>query len=571
LTISNIHVIIPLNTRIVSRGSNSSDGEYDKEGREMAEHTLFAELVDLCVNLEGTTKKNEKTQLIEAFLHQLKEEEIAPSVFLILGTVFPASDPRALNVSGATVQRVTNRIKESHSGTSVPRQPLTILDVYSYFGEIASTTGEGSRKKIDDLLEELLNRVSSLEAEYIMKIIFGEMRHGVAEGVMIKAIAQAAGATLKLAQRASMFSGDIGELARIALIRGKEGLQEIDLRLFGPVEPMLAQLAKDLQQVFTEHGGKSALEYKYDGARVQIHKKGDKVAIFSRQLSDVTISLPEIVDLTRELVKADEAILDGEVVAVGESGKPLPFQDLMRRFRRVHEIDTVMLEVPIRLYLFDLIYLDGGSLIDTPYEQRWDLLAKTCGGKSSTERIVTGEISEAEEFLKQAMESGHEGLMAKSLTSDYALGARGKKWFKIKPAETLDVVIIAGEWGHGRRQGWLSNYHLAVRDEESDEYLVVGKTFKGLTDEQFIEMTQRLQALKTSEDSVAVHVKPEIVVEVAYNEIQKSPHYKSGFALRFARITRIRDDKNPQQADTIERLKELYAKQFQRKAKAKWS
>jgi len=345
---------------------------------------------------------------------------------------------------------------------------------------------------------------------------------------------------------------------------------------------MLAGLAKGFEQVFTEHGGKSALEYKYDGARVQIHKKGDEVAIFSRQLSDVTASLPEIVNLTKELVKADEAILDGEVVAIGENEippapfskggeRPLPFQDLMRRFKRVHEIDKVMKEVPIKLYLFDLMYLDGKSLIDTPYEQRWELLTETCGCEFLAERIVTGEGEEAERFLNQAMESGHEGLMAKSLQSDYAPGARGKKWFKIKPAENLDLVIIAGEWGHGRRQGWLSNYHLAARDEESGEYLVVGKTFKGLTDKQFIKMTQRLQALKTSENGIAVYVKPEIVVEVAYNEIQKSPHYKSGFALRFARITRIRNDKNPQQADTLGRFKELYAKQFQRKAKAKWS
>ena len=469
------------------------------------------------------------------------------------------------------ILRIAAQSEEKAKDAIAVEEPLTILDVQNYFAEIASTSGAGSRQEINELLESLLNQASSLEAEYIIKIIFGEMRHGVAAGVMLKAIAQAAGATLKLTQRAAMFSGDLGELARIALTRGKEGLEEIDLRLFVPIEPMLAQLAKNLEEVFTEHDGRSALECKYDGARVQIHKKGDKVAIFTRQLSDVTASLPEIVELARKSVRADEAILDGEVVAIGKSGKPLPFQDLMRRFKRVHEIDSVMLEVPIRLYLFDLMYLDGRSLIDTPYEQRWNLLAETCGDEFLAERVVTGEVPEAEKFLKRTMEQGHEGLMAKSLTSDYAPGARGKKWFKIKPAETLDVVIIAGEWGHGRRQGWLSNYHLAVRDEESGEYLVVGKTFKGLTDEQFIEMTQKLQSLKASEDNIAVYVKPKIVVEVAYNEIQKSPHYKSSFALRFARITRIRDDKSPQQADTIGRLKELYAKQFQRKAKAKWS
>ncbi len=534
----------------------------------MAENTLFAKLVNLCVDLEGTTKKNEKSQFIESFLHQLKEEEISPSVLLILGTIFPAADPRSLNVSGATVGRVTKRMKDSEDS---PAEPLTILDVHNYFGEIASTSGAGSRRKIDDLLESLLIRASSLEAEYIIKIIFGEMRHGVAAGVMVKAIAQTAGAALKETQRAAMFCGDLGELARIALTKGKEGIQEIDLQLFGPIEPMLAQLAKSLDQVLTEHDGKSVLEYKYDGARVQIHKQGDRVAIFSRQLSNVTASLPEIVDLARESLAADEAILDGEVVAVGEGGKPLPFQDLMRRFKRVHEIEAVMKEVPVKLYLFDLMYLNGKSLIDMPYEQRWELLTQTSQGNFLAERIVTEKVSEAEELLNRAMDSGHEGLMAKSLTSDYAPGARGKKWFKIKPAETLDVVIIAGEWGHGRRQGWLSNYHLGVRDEESGEYLLIGKTFKGLTDKEFVEMTERLQSIKTSEDDVAVYVKPDIVAEVAYNEIQKSLHYKSGFALRFARITNIRDDKNPEQADTIGRLKELYGKQFQRKAKAQWS
>lgn len=533
----------------------------------MYEYTLFSELVELCRKLESTTKKTEKTQYIKSFLHQLKEEEISPSVFLILGTIFAASDSKTLNVNSATIQRVMDRAEDKAS----IQNPLTIIDVHRYFGEIASISGEGSRQRRDDLLEELLNRASRLEAEYIIKMIFGEMRHGVARGVMQEAVAKSAGVSVKLVQRASMFCGDLGELARIAVIEGEEGLKEISLQLFRPIEPMLATLAKGFQQVFSEHDGRSALEYKYDGARVLIHKKGDRIAIFSRRLTEITVSLPELVKLAQESIRADEAILDAEVVAVGENDKPLPFQDLMRRFRRVHEIDRLMDEVPVKLYLFDLIYLDGVSLIDTPYEQRWSLLSGICNADLLADRIVTGEISEAEDFLKKAMESGHEGLMAKSLSSDYAPGARGKKWFKIKPAETLDLVITAGEWGHGRRVGWLSNYHLSARDEASGEYLVVGKTFKGLTDEQFIEMTDRLQAIKTSEDDIAVYVKPQIVVEVAYNEIQKSPHYRSGFALRFARITRVRDDKTPQQADTIGRFKELYARQFQRKAKAEWS
>jgi DNA ligase-1 len=536
----------------------------------MAGGTLFSDLVHLCLKLEATTRKNEKTDLMEAFIRQLQEDEIPVSVFLILGTIFSASDSRTLNVSGATIKRVTKKLGET-TRKSVNLIPLTILDVHNYFGEIASTSGAGSRKRIDDLLLELFNRATPTEREYIMKMVFGEMRHGVAAGVMIKAIAQLAGSSLKVAQRAAMLSGDLGELARIAIKEGKKGLDEVDLKIFTPVEPMLGQLAKDPQQVLYEHNGKTILEYKYDGARVQIHKAGNRVAIYTRNLSDVTSSLPEITDLTMKKVNADEAILDGEVVAVGSSGRPLPFQDLMRRFKRVHEIDKVRLEVPIRLYLFDIIYLNGLSLIDTTYQQRWNLLLETCGNEFLAERIVTDNIAEAQDFLEGAMNSGHEGLMAKSLESDYAPGARGKKWFKIKPAETLDVVIVAGEWGHGRRQGWLSNYHLAVRDEKTNEYLLVGKTFKGFTDKQFSEMTDHLQSIKISEDDTTVYVKPEIVVEIAYNEIQKSPHYKSGFALRFARITRIRNDKTPQQTDTIQRLKELYSKQFERKAKAKWS
>ncbi|MBD3183961.1 ATP-dependent DNA ligase [Candidatus Poribacteria bacterium] len=534
--------------------------------------TEFSKLVELCVKLEGTNKKNEKSQFIGEFLNTLIEEEIATAVLLILGKIFSSTDSRTLNVSGATINRVMKRIAdEKESSELEDRPPLSIIDVHKYFAEIASTSGKGSRKRIDDLLTELFILSNPQEVEYLMKMIAGEMRHGVADGVMIKAISEAVDAGLRKTQRAAMFLGDIGELARIAIVEGKEALLAVDLRLMGAVEPMLAQLAKSVDEVFAEYSGKTVLEYKYDGARVQIHKNGDEVAVFSRQRSDVTGSLPEIVELTRNSISADTAILDGEVVAVGEGDKPMPFQELMRRFKRVHEIESVMKEVPVKLYLFDLIYLNGESLIDSPYQQRWGMLKEISGGNFMAERIITEDPAEAKAFLQSAMDSGHEGLMAKSLTSNYAPGARGKKWFKIKPSETLDVVIIAGEWGHGRRQGWLSNYHLAVRNEETGEYMLVGKTFKGLTDQQFLEMTERLQSLKISEDDATVYVKPHIVAEIAYNEIQKSPHYKSGYALRFARITGFREDKSPEQADTISQLEKLYLKQFERKAKAGWS
>ncbi len=526
--------------------------------------TVFSELARLCEKLEGTASKLELSGLLSDFLRSLSPEETAPAVYLILGMVFSPSDPRTLDLSWKTLQKVEGDLK----GKPSIQKPLAILDVHHYFSEIASTSGPGSRARKERLLKDLLAQSTSLEIKYIKKNIFHEMRHGVGEGVMMKAISQAADVSLSLVRRACMFSGDLGEVTRIALTEGKSGLKGINIQLFKPIQPMLAELAGEFDEVFAEHGGKSALEYKFDGARVQIHKKGDEVRIFSRRLSEVTKSLPEIVELIREKVKTEEALVEGEVVALGENEKPLPFQELMRRFRRVHDIKRMVKEVPVKLYLFDLVYLDGKSLIDTPYKERWNLLSKVCPENLLAERLITGEVSEAKKFLNRAVESGHEGLMAKALDSEYTPGARGKKWFKIKPAEYLDLVIVAADWGYGRREGWLSNYHLAARDEDSGEFMVVGKTFKGLTDKEFTWMTERLQSLKVSETDYTVRVRPELVVEIAYNEIQRSPHYKSGFALRFARITRIREDKGTKDADTIKRIKDLYQQQFKFKGKA---
>ena len=256
-----------------------------------------------------------------------------------------------------------------------------------------------------------------------------------------------------------------------------------------------------------------------------------------------------------------------EVVAYGNDNKPLPFQYLMRRFRRIHQIETMSREVPLKIYLFDVLYLNGELLIDNPYNDRRKILSTICNPELLVERIVTANSSEAKDFLEKALKHGHEGLMAKALTSDYTPGKRGKKWFKIKPVETLDLVITAADWGYGRRRGWLSNYHLTARDEEKGEYVNLGETFKGLTDKEFVEITDHLQKIKTKETEYTVYVEPKIVVEVAFNEIQKSRTYKSGFALRFARIKRIRYDKHPENADTITRIRELYEKQFIFKAK----
>jgi DNA ligase-1 len=529
----------------------------------------FSTLTTLCQRLEKTTKKLEKSALLSEFLREVQSEEIAPSVLLLLGKIFSAADSRTLGISWRTLQNLEAKLSRAKK----KKAPLSILEVHEHFAEIAGASGEGSRQRKEGLLADLLSRVSASEKKYLVKMIFGEMQHGVAEGVMQQGIAEALGAELAQVRRAALLLGDIAEVARLGLTKGKKSLEKISLQIMRPIQPMLAELAEDFDEVFKEHGKQTALEYKYDGARVQIHcsrkRKTAQVKIFSRQLSEVTPSLPEVVEWAQSKIKADNFIVEGEVVAVNAEGTPLPFQELMRRFRRVHQIEETMKDVPVRLYLFDLLYADGQSLIDTPCQTRWQKLEEISTASLLAGRIIAKDEKTAKKFLQKAMQAGHEGLMAKDLTSTYQPGSRGKKWFKIKPAETLDLAIVAADWGYGRRAGWLSNYHLAVRDHETGEFLVIGKTFKGLTDEEFQWMTAKLQELKTSETEYTVRVRPQIVVEVAYNEIQRSPHYKSKFALRFARIKRIRADKTPDQIDTIERLQQLYEKQFERKGDAR--
>ena len=525
--------------------------------------TPFLKLATLCEDLASTTRRTIKIQMISTFLRELEEEEISPAVSFIAGRTFPEPDSRVLDVSGRTLQKLLETGKQPQ----LVEEAITILKVYRTFEEIARLSGKGSRTKKENLLESLLSQATPLEAKYLAKIIIGEMQIGVVEGVMLDGIAEASSINRDLVRRSHMFLGDLGEVARIALRQGKIGLERIGMRLFNPIKPMLAEMAYEISEVLTEHGGVTAFEYKFDGARIQIHKRGSQVQIFSRRLTDVTKSLPDIVALASSRIRANEALLEGEVVAVGADGKPLPFQDLMRRFRRVHEISQVAREIPLRLYLFDLLYIDGKSLVDALYEDRWRFLSEICDEDLLAKRIVTGDVSIAEEFLKEALDAGHEGVMAKSIASKYSPGVRGKKWFKIKPADRLDLAIIAADWGYGRRTGWLSNYHLAARDETTGDLLMVGKTFKGLTDEEFIEMTRNLLNLKISRDQYTVRVKPNIVVEVAYNEIQKSPQYPSGLALRFARVVRIREDKSVKDIDTIQRLRELYQKQFEHKAR----
>jgi DNA ligase-1 len=522
----------------------------------------FASLAHLARSLEATSRRLEKRRLLAEFLRSLRPDEVAPAVHLVVGRIFAESDDRALNVGWATLRRAL----EGQRQTTLVAEPLTVLDVSRAFAEIAAAHGPDSVRERRRRLESLLGRMAPGDREILLRIVSGEMRIGVNEGVMLEGIADAAGVDVEAVRSAHMFLGDLGRVAEIALRDGVPGLRSSGLRLLSPMKPMLAEMGEDLDEVLLEHGGETAVEYKLDGARIQIHRVGDAVRIFSRRLTDVTASLPEIVSFARSL-PATRFLLEGEVVAVDRTGKPLPFQDLMRRFRRVHEIEEAAKEVPLRLYLFDLLSLEGHDLIDAPYRDRISRLESVVPPEVRTPRRIVHTREEIEAFLKESLDAGHEGLIAKSLASTYTVGKRGKKWFKIKPADHLDVAIVAAEWGSGRRQGWLSNYWLAVREEEGGKYQMIGKTFKGLTDDEFELMTQRMKALALSEERWGLHVRPEVVVEVAYNEIQRSPHYASGFALRFARIVRIRDDKGPEDVETYARLKDRYAKQFERKGR----
>jgi len=511
--------------------------------------------VDLCRRLRASPGRLDKLARLAEYLRSLPADAIGTAVAFLTARAFPSSDPRVLGVRGLPA------VAGDAAGP-----PLSLADVAAAFASVADAGGAGSQRRRDDLLRALATRASPEERQIIQNIIGGEMRMGVSDGLVLDAIARGFSAPLETVRRAALLLGDLSEVATLAAQGGPAALAASTVRPFVPLLPMLAQIAEDFGEVLPAHGGTSALEYKYDGARIQLHRDGDRVGIWTRRLSDVTASLPDVVETARRELTAAPFILDGEVLALDAAGRPLPFQDLMRRFRRVHEVERLMREMPLTLYFFDCLMADGRSLIDEPYARRWEALAAVTGGRHLAERTIVTATAPADEFLARALADGHEGVVAKDLRSAYEPGGRGKRWFKLKAAETVDCVIVAVDRGSGRRSGWLSNYHLAVRD--GDAFADVGKTFKGFTDRQFATMTERLWALATSDDGYTVRVRPEVVVEVAHNEIQRSPTYPSGFALRFARITRVRDDKAPGQATSLDELRALYERQFTTKGRA---
>ncbi len=556
----------------------------------------YSELAELYRRLEKTTLKTLKTRFVADFLKKTPDELLEIVPYLILGKVFPDWDERELGVgeklliravsmaTGVPEKEIENSIKDTGDlGESVAlaikkkrqksffSQPLTIKRVYNTFVKIAEAQGEGSQERKMKYLANLFMDAQPEEGKYIARTVLGTMRTGVAEGILRDAIAEAFKVKPELVERAYMLTSDFGYVAKVAKLEGNEGLAKVTIQIGKPIRPMLAQNAASVKDALIEMGGEAAFEIKYDGARVQVHRDGDNVIIYSRRLENVTRSIPEIVEAVKASLKPSRVIVEGELVAVGENGRPRPFQYVLRRFRRKYNIEEMIEKIPLELNLFDILYIEGESLIDTPFRERRKRLEESVNESEKiklAEQLVTKKVEEAEKFYKRALELGHEGLMAKKLDAVYEPGNRGKKWLKIKPTmENLDLVIISAEWGEGRRAHLLGSFLVAVYDPQSGEFLPVGKVGSGFTDEDLIEFTKMLKPLIKREEGKFVEIEPKVVIEVTYQEIQKSPKYKSGFALRFPRFVALREDKSPEEADTIDRIAQLY--ELQEKFKAK--
>jgi DNA ligase 1 len=432
---------------------------------------------------------------------------------------------------------------------------LQVAPVHDTFTAIGATSGAGSQRRRADQLNAMFAAATATEQDFLRKLLGGELRQGALLGVMTEAIAKAAEIPAAEIRRAAMLGGDLPSVAAAALRNGRAALAQFQLQVMRPVGPMLAQTATSIEDALERLGGEAVLEAKLDGARVQVHRNGDQVAIFTRSLDDVTSRLPEVVDAVRAL-PVDTLVADGEAIALREDGRPHKFQVTASRFgTRSPGPDRL----PLQAFLFDLLHLDGRDLLDEPASSRLRELDRVVPLTMRVDRLVTADRDDAHAFLERTLAAGHEGVMAKSPTAPYEAGRRGAGWLKVKPVHTLDLVVLAVEWGSGRRRGKLSNIHLGARDPQTGEFVMLGKTFKGMTDEMLDWQTRRFTELAAGPtDGYVVRLRPEQVVEIAFDGIQGSTRYPGGMALRFARVVRYRDDKRPDEADTIDTVRELY-------------
>lgn len=549
------------------------------------------DLVETSLAVAATRRRGDKIARMAALIARAAPPEVETVVAYLSGT---ARQGR-LGVGWAQLAGAKDVAPAAEAS-------LGVDDADTALARVAATSGPGSTAARVDTLRALFAHATAPEQEFLVRLLLGELRQGALEGLVIDAVARAAGLAPDLVRRATMMTGNLGQVARVALTEGAPALARLGVEVFRPVQPMLADTAESAADALAALGDAS-LEYKLDGARIQVHRDGDDVRVYSRALNDVTPAVPEIVDLVRAL-PARRLVLDGEVIALRRDGTPHPFQVTMRRFGRRLDVDALRTELPLQGFLFDALLVDNDVLVDAPQHRRFGALREVVPGPpgagpgagpgadasagpgadasadasadagadagadadadASASRLlvvphlVTASPDEADAFMRRALAAGHEGLVAKARQSSYAAGSRGASWLKVKQAQTLDLVVLAAEWGNGRRQGWLSNLHLGARDPELGAFVMLGKTFKGLTDAMLAWQTERLLALEIGRDRYIVHVRPELVVEIAFNDLQVSPNYPGGLALRFARVKRYRTDKPASEADTIATVQGIY-------------
>jgi DNA ligase-1 len=508
--------------------------------------TLLAKVVDTSRRVSATSARLAKVRELAACLRSFAPDEIDAGVHYLSG------DTRQGRFGiGYTALRAAS------AGTAAAEATLSIADVDRRLGEIAAIRGSGATAKRSEALRDLFSLATAAEQEFLLRLLIGELRQGALAGVMIDAIAAAAGLPAAEVRRAAMYSKSFGAVARVALLEGTAGLSQFQLDILSPIAPMLAQTAADTAAALQQLPGDVAFEWKMDGARIQAHKNADTVRIYTRNLNDVTSAVPEIVEAVQNLPVRD-VVLDGEAIALTSSGRPHPFQITMRRFGRKLDVEKLRTEFPMRAFFFDCLRLAGESLADRPARERFEALAQAVPDSLRIPRLITSSQKKAQAFYVAALAAGHEGVMAKSLDAPYEAGNRGASWLKIKRAHTLDLVVLAAEWGHGRRAGKLSNLHLGALDPATGEYVMLGKTFKGLTDAMLAWQTEEFLAREIRRDQWTVYVRPELVVEIAFSDLQDSPRYPGGLALRLARVKRYREDKRVEEADTMESVRKIY-------------
>jgi DNA ligase-1 len=541
--------------------------------------------------LESESGKLKKVDILSKLLSKTPKDILPKVVILASGKVFPTYSELKTGVAskmimkaiskatGISQNEIVKKLKKSGDLGLVAegcvrskkqkvflKKTLTVQMAFNNIQKLATITGKGSQEKKLNLIAELLVSSEPIEARYIVRTILETMRIGVAEGIIRDSIAKSFNVDAETVENAWFLKADYGEIAIIAKEKGERGLKHVKIELGKPIIIMLGEKSPTLKEALEKYEH-PILEYKYDGMRAQIHKKNNKFWIFSRRLENVTNQFPDLLDFAKESIKMDECIIEGEVIGFDpKTGNPIPFQQLSRRVQRKYDIDRMIKKIPVRMFLFDIVYLNGKTLFDESYSERRKKLKKAIKEIPNkfelAQSLITKNLKEAEKFYKASLKENQEGLMVKNLDAKYQPGRRVGYWLKVKPImETLELVIIGAEWGKGKRSNWLSSFTLACRDPDTGHYLSVGKLGTGFTDEQFQEFTKNLKHLITSERGVELKIKPDFVVEVAYEEIQKSPKYESGYALRFPRLQKIREDRRPEDCDTIDRVIELFKSQ----------